>query len=328
MKLDQLFDPVNGIASSGIKILPCMKNGTIAFVRPASTIKRTIAGFVRKSEISANHIFPPKTLFVSTNGEGSHTYSYVSDFEFVPNSDVTVLIPKIPMKVSEKIFYATCITKNRFKFSFGRKPKGQRLMQLEVPDQVPQWVRTPTIDNSFEKILKKIENISVALSKELSVFVSGRKCRLDSIFDVEYGTNLELNALVKDPTGINFVSRSSRNNGVSARVKPIENLSPIPGGVLSVAAGGSVLETFVQLEPFYSGRDLLYLSPKINLSVDELLFYSVCIRANRFRYSYGRQANRTIGELSISSVESIPTWVHGALQKISKEYQAQIRFSI
>jgi Type I restriction modification DNA specificity domain len=38
----------------------------------------------------------------------------------------------------------------------------------------------------------------------------------------------------------------------------------------------------------------------------------VCIRSNRFRYSFGRQANRSIREILIPSPEEIPSWVHDA----------------
>ena len=42
---------------------------------------------------------------------------------------------------------------------------------------------------------------------------------LQEIFEVDYGVNLELNKLTEDPKGINFVSRTSKNNGVSAKVQ-------------------------------------------------------------------------------------------------------------
>ena len=79
---------------------------------------------------------------------------------------------------------------------------------------------------------------------------------LQEIFYVRYGVNSELNKLAEDPDGINFVSRTAKNNGVSAKVKLLSNVEPIKAGVLTVAGGGSVLETFLQPESFYSGRDL------------------------------------------------------------------------
>ena len=96
---------------------------------------------------------------------------------------------------------------------------------------------------------------------------------LQEIFDVKYGVNLELNKLKHSVTGVNFVSRTLKNNGVSARVEQLKNVSPIPAGTLTVAGGGSVLETFLQPEPYYSGRDLYYLTAKKTLSDAQKLFY-------------------------------------------------------
>lgn len=132
---------------------------------------------------------------------------------------------------------------------------------------------------------------------------------LSSIFSVHYGVNLELNALQQDPNGINFVSRSARNNGVSAKVRPLEGLDPISAGYMTVAGGGSVLETFVQPEPFYSGRDLYYLIPPDDMHLEEKLYYCMVIRANRYRFNYGRQANRTLRDIMIPSRSHVPEWV-------------------
>lgn len=132
---------------------------------------------------------------------------------------------------------------------------------------------------------------------------------LQAIFDVSYGVNLELNKLTESADGINFVSRTAKNNGVSAKVLPLENVKPIPAGTITVAGGGSVLETFLQSEPYYSGRDLYYLTPKTEMTVAQKLYYCACIRANKYRYSYGRQANRTLRQLLVPDLSEIPAWV-------------------
>jgi len=133
VRLDEIFIVHNGIASTKIELYNDKKEKSIAFMRPASTHQRTLSGFLDKKSVEKKHIYPKGTLFVSTNGEGSHTYSYVSTMEFVPNSDVSVLLPKVDMRVEEKIYYALCITKNRYRFSYGRKPKGKRLKSLILP---------------------------------------------------------------------------------------------------------------------------------------------------------------------------------------------------
>ncbi|TBM02975.1 hypothetical protein EYY87_16620 [Hafnia paralvei] len=133
---------------------------------------------------------------------------------------------------------------------------------------------------------------------------------LESIFHIFYGVNLELNKLIQDVNGLNFVSRTAKNNGVSAKVKPLATVEPIPPGTITVAGGGSVLETFLQQEPFYSGRDLYCLSAIQPMSDVEKLYYCACIRANKYRYNYGRQANKTLRSLLVPDRGSIPKWVY------------------
>lgn len=145
--------------------------------------------------------------------------------------------------------------------------------------------------------------------------------KVSDLFDVKYGVNLELNALEKTEDGINFVSRTSKNNGVSARVAKLPNIEPIPAGTISVAGGGSVMESFLQTEPYYSGRDLYYLTPKIELSDQEKLYYCTCLRANKYRYNYGRQANRTLKDILIPTKDEIPNWVYETMAELAESMQ-------
>ena len=129
--------------------------------------------------------------------------------------------------------------------------------------------------------------------------------KVKNLFDLKYGVNLELIRCEETiaPDGINFVARTSQNNGVVARVKLIDGIEPQKAGTLSCATSGSVLSTFVQNEPYYSGRDLYVLTPKIELTLEQKLFYAMIITRNGFRYSYGRAANKTLGEIEIPTLD-------------------------
>lgn len=304
MRLDQLFTIKNGIASTGLTIEVSKQSYHLPYLRPASTQERTLSGWVWLRDIENKDIYPSDTLFVSTNGEGSHSYAYVSSFEFVANSDISLLIPKKAMTITEKLYYALCITNNRWRFSYGRKPKGKRLASIELPDYVPL---------DFKKIEPaKYSAISIELDRIFSipnkkiikaVTTETQFVPLNKLFDVKYGVNMELYKFDKckstHPNAIPFVSRSDRNNGIAAFVEKSICYEPNPAHTLSVAGGGSVLATFYQEMPYYSGRDLYYLVPKRKMSVAEMLYYSMVIKANRYRYSYGRQANKTFKQILI-----------------------------
>jgi hypothetical protein len=136
---------------------------------------------------------------------------------------------------------------------------------------------------------------------------------LSSLFVIRYGHSLELNRLHRiapDAGGIAFVSRKMGGNGISAYVSPIDGIDPAPAGELTCAlSGNGVLSTFFQCRPFYTAFHVARLSPMTEMSVEQLLYYCACIWANRFRYSYGRQANRTLKDLLIPDLTSIPGWV-------------------
>lgn len=133
---------------------------------------------------------------------------------------------------------------------------------------------------------------------------------LETLFLVTYGVNKDLNKLIQDKNGINYVARTKKNNGVTARVKIIEGIEPNPGGTISVSCGGSVLEAFLQESPYYSGRDLVYLTPKIQMSNQEKIYYCMCIRSNKFRYNFGRQPNKSLGKIKIPDYNDIPKYIN------------------
>ncbi len=135
--------------------------------------------------------------------------------------------------------------------------------------------------------------------------------KISELFDVKYGVNLELSNCEKvdenDNKGINFVARTSINNGVVAKVARIDGVEPQAAGTLSCAAGGSVLSTFLQTQPYYSGRDLYVLTPKREMSLNEKLYWCMVIKTNAYRFNYGRQANKTLRNIELP--DTVPAWV-------------------
>ncbi len=133
---------------------------------------------------------------------------------------------------------------------------------------------------------------------------------ISEVFEIEYGNSLELNRLEVSEldSAINFVSRTSKNNGVSARVRKLENERIFDAGLITVSVGGSVLETFLQPSHFYSGYHVMVLKPKTCMTDTEKLFYCTCIRKNKYRYNYGRQANRTLKSIKVPA--QVPDWVN------------------
>lgn len=136
---------------------------------------------------------------------------------------------------------------------------------------------------------------------------------LSELFEIRYGHSLELNRLkLLSPAdgGIPFVSRKMGDNGISAYVSPIEDIEPAPSGELSCAlSGNGVLSTFLQEKPYYTAFHVARLKPLVELTTEQLLYYCACINANRYRYSYGRQANRTLKNILVPELSEVPHYV-------------------
>lgn len=122
---------------------------------------------------------------------------------------------------------------------------------------------------------------------------------LEELFDISYGVNLEVVNCEVVESGMPFVSRQSVNNGISCYVREIPEVEPNAAGTLSIAGGGTILSTFYHDRPYYSGRDIYVATPRYPMTVEEMLFYRYVIEKNRYRYNYGRQANRTLRKIRV-----------------------------
>lgn len=83
-------------------------------------------------------------------------------------------------------------------------------------------------------------------------------------------------------------------------------------------------EAFLQTEPFYSGRDLFYLKPMTDLTLEQKLFYCMCIRANKFRFNYGRQANKTLRSLLVPQLSDVPAWTRIVFNEVVATWSSRL----
>ena len=154
----------------------------------------------------------------------------------------------------------------------------------------------------------------------------GNLVRLSELFNINYGNSLELINMEQckstDVNAVPFVSRTESNNGVSAFVEKELDIDVNPAHTLTVAVSGSVLATFYQPLPYYTGFHVLVLSPRTKMDTMEMLVFAKYIRANSYQYNYGRQANKTLKDILVPKKIS-----DKLLEKLSFYYQ-ELMFSI
>lgn len=149
---------------------------------------------------------------------------------------------------------------------------------------------------------------------------------LNSITNISYGNKFDLQNMTFDAPEVNFISRTAFNNGVSAKVDRINNISPYSEGCLTIALGGSIGATFFQDKPFYTAQNIAVIQFKENISYLAKLYLCQIIKfevKNKFR-AFGRELNKHIKtdfkiELPVNS-DGCPDW------QFMEEYISSLRY--
>ncbi len=283
--------------------------------------KKSDNGVMRSVSLDGNTNLVSKghgIMFIC-DGEGSVGYTNYMDSDFI-GSTTTSIGYDDALTETNAMFLVSVLDNEKFKYSYGRKYRKNLITaEIYLPIQhnadgsiftddtfkysdkgyVPDWQFMEDYIKSLHHKPLTTKNKKETVS-ELNI-KNWKEFKVSDIFEVKYGVNLELNACVEcnadDLDAVNFVARTAENNGVSAHVVRIDDVIPQKKGLISVAGGGSVLSTFLQTEPFYSGRDLYTLDSKDNISNAAKMFIITVIEQNKYKYSYGRQANKTLPDL-------------------------------
>lgn len=301
----KLVNPDSGIAFVSRKM---DDNGISAYVERIPGVEPAPAGF----------------LSCALGGNGVLT-THLQEQPFYVGRDVSLLKPRFALTNAQLLYYCMCIKANRFRYSYGRQAN-RTLKDLLIPDlqSFPSWVgpaSAAVLDHFSHRLNSLLE--FAAENAAHSSGGSDESVSLSEIFDVRYGHSLELNRLEQvgpNDGGIPFISRKMGDNGVAAFVRRIVDIEPAAAGELSCAlSGNGVLSTFVQDQPFYTAFHIACLRPKFDFSHEQLFYYCTCIWGNRHRYSFGRQANRTLRDLLLPAPSKIPGWVQGGLDRVVRD---------
>jgi hypothetical protein len=204
------------------------------------------------------------------------------------------------------LFYAKYISANKYRYNYGRQAN-KTLKDILIPEQTNEGLinNLSLYKTNIEYKIK--QNVFLNSNIPLKKLLKNELVKISDLFDIKYGNSLELINMEQcersDFGALPFVSRTEKNNGVSAFVYENYDIEPNPAHTLSVAVSGSVLSTFYQPLPYYTGFHILVLYPKKQMSTFELLCYSKLISYNKYKYNFGRQANRTLRDIMIPKID-------------------------
>ncbi|WP_311245817.1 restriction endonuclease subunit S [Microbacterium sp. WCS2018Hpa-23] len=294
--LAEVFDVEYGNKLDMNKMVAVPRSHGVAFVGRIGGLngRSGVAGFVKR--LPGVEPYPAGSLTVALGGSRLLS-TYVQQTPFYTGQNVAVLRPKRPtMTLNQRLYYSMCIRANAFRYSaFGREAN-RTLGTLLVPDDIPGWVEQAKIPSLSLEDVSDVGVVTGVYSGSHDELVP-----ISELFEVGGGHALTLSKLTPAfaPDGVNFVSRKTKDNGIAGRVMPPSGVTPAQAGTLSVALGATPLATFFHDEPYVTGFHVAVLTPKTAMSTGELLWWKLAIEANKYRYSYGRQANRTLTSLLV-----------------------------
>jgi len=217
---------------------------------------------------------------------GSYLLScFVQDEDFVTAQNVAVLRARNEsMTDLEKWFYCYALGINRFKFSaFGREVN-KYLKNIELPDNIPDWVYNVSILPIKTKIkhtilpsfdLNKWGEFELGTGDNPLFIISGTKTT--KLSELEgYGEG-------KYP----YVTTQAVNNGIAGYYDYYtEN-----GNVLTIDSAVLGFCTYQEL-PFSASDHVEKLTPNFKMNKYIALFLVTLLNKEQYRYSYGRKCNQ------------------------------------
>jgi len=102
--------------------------------------------------------------------------TFVQPYPYYTAQNVDILTPLNPeMTFVEKIWWATCIHANQFRFNYGRKAN-RTFRSLELPDEVPDWVASVP-SATFSEMVKSITDVEQSVAGKAAASPSSRRTR-------------------------------------------------------------------------------------------------------------------------------------------------------
>ena len=171
----------------------------------------------------------------------------------------------------------------------------------ESPEKL-RWLNNNIDIADFKKFLKssndlKIQNSTIHKNNNLPNLFNKKwkEFRLANLFNCSMGNGIDASKVtVSDTSQINYVSRSSNNNGIIMKVDKIDSYEPYEAGKLTLALGGEYLGScFVQPEEFYTAQNVAVLecNEEISLKAKQFIVTMVRNEAKIKYFAFGRELN-------------------------------------
>jgi len=261
--------------------IPCIQSGEI---------DNGIIGYMDASFVhSKSHVYVAAP-FLSVARSGTSGIVNVQTSDSYLGDSVYALKLKREADVYIYLFLATILNKERYRYTYGRKVTAHKYIEqsIKLPTTLlgtPDWAYMRHfmmgIYNAYQAVVatnNKRPNypLNIANWKEYT---------LGYLFEFGKGKRLTKEDMSDGAT--NYIGAISDNNGVRQQI----DAGPLySSNCITVNYNGSVGEAFYQAEPFWASDDVNVLYPRgWSLNKYIAMFLVTVIKANRYRFSYGRK---------------------------------------
>ena len=265
----------------------------------SSSVNNGVTGYV-DVEPSQNS----NTITIARNGSVGSVF-YQSVGYCASPDDIRILTPKFELNVYIGLFICTIIHQEKFKYSYGRKLSTARIKKL--------MIKLPTDENEnpnwsfMESCIKNLNHkpISTNISPKNNMPISPNEWgnyTLGELFKFQKGKRLTKSDMTDG--NVNFIGAISENNGIRQLIDVEPRYSP---NCITVNYNGSVGEAFYQFKPFWASDDVNVLyADGWELNKHIAMFIIAIIKANRYKFSYGRKWTLEKMKESIIKLPKLP----------------------
>jgi hypothetical protein len=292
--LQLVFDPTKGDQNNMSSLL---KGNT-----PLVSAKNGNNGL--KDFVSTNNkkLYPKYSLTLNNDGDGGAGISYFQPFNYLLDSHVTSLKPRLSLSKYSLLFISRCITNQRDKFGHGYAINSNRLTAFKI--MLPKNAKGEPDFKFMEAYIKqkeenKKQKYDTYINKRLDELRDFQKVKpleekkwdeffLHQVFPkIQRGKRLKTGDHVAGK--MPYVSSSATNNGVDGLIGNKGKVR-IFTNCLSLANSGSVGATFYQPFSFVASDHVTRLE---NESFNEFIYLFIASVTKRIseKYTFNREIN-------------------------------------
>lgn len=218
---------------------------------------------------------------ISVTRTGSVGWAFYHDYDCCIDDNCLVLIPKIKMSDQQMIYTSMLISKDRYRYMYGRQVTPARIESIELPN-IPDFVNKKKFPNVHE-IKKPISNKKFSFSER-----DWKWFLISDLFGVSGTKTTPKRKLEEIGNGkYPYITTQSTNNGVEG----FYDFYTEDGNVLVIDSAVAGFCSY-QEENFSASDHVEKLSPKFKLNKYIGLFLQTVINLEQFRYSYGKKFNQ------------------------------------